>query len=267
MTVVVGILCENGVAIAADRQTTNTVFLPVLSPKPIQTSTGVTTKVSRIGNGTLFGISGSLAVGQEYEQLIIKCENNFSKNNYDRAVKNLKNDVVSNVKSRFETAKVMKEAVGEIQAYCQSVCECVFATNFKDGHKLVQIVNDGVFDVADDSNPVRVIGSGQLHADPFAAFLKNTFWPNKLPTLEEGILAAVWAVDYAIEVGAQDVGQGIDAFAVNVDGRKSTTRQLNDSDLQGHKDFIGEAREQLRELANLRIGSSSDAKRIPTIKK
>jgi hypothetical protein len=99
-------------------------------------------------------------------------------------------------------------------------------------------------------------------------FLKNTFWHERPPTVQEGILAACWAVDYAIEVGAPMVGRDINAFALAADRRgRVRATQVSPEEIRDHRSFIAAGRERLRELADLRQPSSQDADQIPTMAK
>jgi hypothetical protein len=82
--------------------------------------------------------------------------------------------------------------------------------------------------------------------------------------VEEGITAAVWAVDYAIEVGAPLVGKGIDAYSLGSDGKRIKARQLTPEELTEHRAFIQAARDKMRELLDLRKANAADAARIPT---
>jgi hypothetical protein len=46
--------------------------------------------------------------------------------------------------------------------------------------------------------PFISLGSGKLSADPFLGFLRKVYWPTKLPTIQEGALAACWTIQHAI---------------------------------------------------------------------
>jgi hypothetical protein len=104
-----------------------------------------------------------------------------------------------------------------------------------------------------------------LHSDPFLRFLKSTFWPDRLPTVDEGVLAAVWAVDYAIETGAPLVGSGINAYYLGKKGNKVLAREADEDQMKGNRDFIRAARERLRQMADLRNTTAVDADQVPTM--
>jgi hypothetical protein len=110
-----------------------------------------------------------------------------------------------------------------------------------------------------------VIGSGQMCADPFVKFLRNTFWPDRLPTVAEGVLAAYWAVDYAIEAGAPYVGPPIEAYALRKGRTKYLAEKVSDEELKTHSVFIRAARDALKGLSNVRNLTADDASQVPTL--
>lgn len=265
MTIIVGILCEGGVAIASDRQATNATFLPLVNPQSVQTATQSVTKTTLIGDDALLSVSGSPPIGSEYETIIKRFHPRFSKRSYDLATKKMKDEIRDNINKHLETAKLLCQVVGNAQAYAQSTCECLLAANFKDGIRLVQIQTQGALDVATKELPIRVIGSGQIQADPFTVFLRKTIWPDRLPTVDEGVLYAIWAVEYAIEVGSPGVGSGINAYSISKRGSKVFAKEATEDQIRGNRDFIREAKDQLRKSVEVRHPTPADAKKIPTM--
>jgi hypothetical protein len=88
--------------------------------------------------------------------------------------------------------------------------------------------------------PIVSIGSGQLVADPFLAFIRRIFWPSVPPTLSEGILAVVWALTYTIQSQPGGVGEPIQVATLSKDkSGQWKARQLADAEL-------GEPRENFR---------------------
>jgi 20S proteasome alpha/beta subunit len=253
------------VAIASDRQATNAAFLPLVNPTSVQTSVHSVTKVSIIGQDILLGVSGIPAIGDDYEAAIRREGQSFSSRNYELATRKLKDEIRGIVNKNAETADLLSKAIGPGPAFAQCTIECLLAANFKEGPRLIQITQQGQFDVAKPELPIRAIGSGQLQADPFLVFLKNTFWPDRLPTVEEGLLAACWAVDYAIEVGAAHVGKDLNAFFLSRNGQnKVRAKKATDDQITNHRDFIAVARERLRDLADPRGATEADAEQVPT---
>jgi hypothetical protein len=269
MTLIIGVLCEGGVVVAADRQVTSAIFLPLANPQPLQmqTSTSATTKVTIIERDTLLGISGTPAIADTYEASINSHHQRFTGGLYTNATRKLQEEIRGAILEHVKVAKELVGLIGQMHAYSQAVCECLLAAPFRDGVKLIQILQHGAFDVAKSELPIRVIGSGQIHADPFMVFLRNTFWPDRLPTVQEGILASCWAIDYAIEVGAPQVGRDIDAFTLSANERgRFRAVKVPEEQIKNHREFISAGRERLRDLANLHHSTQADIVQVPTLK-
>ena len=50
------------------------------------------------------------------------------------------------------------------------------------------------------------MGSGQQNIDPFLAFMREIFWPNGQPTLEEAAFIVTWALDFTIRTAPRWIG-------------------------------------------------------------
>src|SRR5262249_33715198 len=79
---------------------------------------------------------------------------------------------------------------------------------------LFQFDEQGLPEEATEDLPFIAIGSGQHIADPFLAFLRRVFWPNELPTLADGVLAAIWTVRHAIDTNPGGVGEPIQIITI-----------------------------------------------------
>ncbi len=170
MTLIVGILCSDGVAIASDRQSTLNAFIPLAkapSPVSIQTTLADVTKVTKIGQDVLLGTAGRPSIGDDYHPVIKKYQPMFATRPYDVAVEKLKGEIRATINGHLQTSALTLQLLGPgLKAYADGTTECLFAANFKDGPRLIQIEREGAFDVAKRENPLRVIGGGQHHADP-----------------------------------------------------------------------------------------------------
>lgn len=266
MTLIVGILCEDGVALATDRQGTNNTLIPLAKQPVVAQATIVgVTKVVSLGTSGLLASAGNPAIGDEYEFALKKHHPGFPGRRTDVAIDKMKGDIRGVIDPHLKTAAIAAPLLGS-QAYGEATIECLLIGHFNDGPKLLQIQREGTFDIAKPENPIRTIGSGQLHAEPFLYFLKKTFWPERLPTVQEGILAACWTIEHAIEVGAPMVGLGCNAYSLSKESGKYKISQVSPEHMQGHRDFIAAARQQLRELANLRQTTPAEGLQVPTMK-
>ncbi len=107
------------------------------------------------------------------------------------------------------------------------------------------------------------MGSGQMIADPFLALMREVFWPNDPPTLQDATLAATWTLDHAISVNPGGVnGPARVAVLERVSG-SLRARELTDDDLQEHRQNIEEAKGRLREYRSQQQATAPDIPDVP----
>jgi len=95
--------------------------------------------------------------------------------------------------------------------------------------------------------PFMAVGSGQPIADPFLAFLKRLFWPNRVPTLAEGRLAAVWTIAHVTKTNPGGVGGDIQLWmlARGQAGNAPTIVELKLDQIQEHLNQVSAAERAL----------------------
>ncbi len=88
--------------------------------------------------------------------------------------------------------------------------------------------------------PLEAVGSGPAIADPFLAFIRRLFWPKRLPTVQEGVFSALWAVRHAIQTSPGGVAEPIQVAVL--EGTKA--HELDDDDLAEHMRAIADAEQR-----------------------
>jgi hypothetical protein len=83
--------------------------------------------------------------------------------------------------------------------------------------------------------PFACIGSGQTIADPFLGLLRRVFWSDHQPTTDEGLFAAVWALDHAIKVNPGGVAEPMQVITMIQKGSDFVVKELSDAQLAEHK--------------------------------
>jgi hypothetical protein len=145
------------------------------------------------------------------------------------------------VNNAFNTAGFAARVVGNAIAMQDAMCGGLLAAGFKDGLKLVEISPQVGVEYMTKDLPFITLGSGKPSADPFLGFLRNVFWPNDLPTIQEGALAAYWTIRHAIDMKVSGVGFDVDVFTVQPEAKSFAARKLDDAELSEHMDFISAA--------------------------
>jgi hypothetical protein len=146
------------------------------------------------------------------------------------------------------------------------VCGTLVAAKFVDGVSIVEVTPTGAVDFYSKELPFICLGSGKQNSDPFLAYLWSVFFPNSLPTLEEGALLAYWSIKQAISSASPHIGLGIDVFVLDPTATPRT-RELSDAELAPHIEFIDEAANALRGLRDRMRGSVERVPDVPVLKK
>jgi 20S proteasome alpha/beta subunit len=92
-----------------------------------------------------------------------------------------------------------------------------------------------------DELPFASIGSGQSIADPFLGLLRRVFWSDHQPTVNEGLFAAIWALDHAIKVNPGGVAEPMQVMKMIQDGDTIEIKELSTEELAEHKEAVRNA--------------------------
>lgn len=97
--------------------------------------------------------------------------------------------------------------------------------------------------------PFLSIGSGQPVADPFLAFIRRIFWPDQAPSLNDGILAALWTVTHTIHAQPGGVASPIRIVTLTRDkNNKWKAEELSEGDLGEHQQMIELTEDEMRKV-------------------
>jgi 20S proteasome alpha/beta subunit len=207
MTLIVGIKCRDGVVVGADGAATNVV---PLGPPTIRQSTK---KIEILGDQVVLAVSGPVGLGQHFRDEIVALVGQAGKSPWKTladAKRLLKERMWKHAGDAWARAKVVMDAAGA-SALQSTISHSLVAFLLSGGSSahLIQFDPECSPEEATDSLPFVAAGSGQPMADPFLAFLRRILWPDTLPSVEEGVFAALWTLDYAIKAHPGGVAEPI----------------------------------------------------------
>jgi 20S proteasome alpha/beta subunit len=230
MTVLVGVLCTDGVVVGSDSSATFGAG-PNLSTieQPIQ-------KTFIIGNDVIFATTGAGGLGQRLEYVLQvlrhQVQNWHDQHHWGVAVQ-ISNRMLKNMQDTF----VKPGQVGALVAFaCQNAFRlCEFA------------VTDFQPEMKTTGNWFVSMGSGQLITDPFFGLLRRTLFRNAQPTLAEGVLAAYWALHNAIDLNTGGINGPVQLAVLRRSpaGSSFDARLLSDDELDEHRSAVQAVEEHL----------------------
>jgi len=244
MTVLVGILASDGVAVAADRQVTvGHIGLP-------------TQKIAPVGGDSLVASSGSLALGQKIRMVFETHHAELRAHPYADhlpAIEQAIRVVVTPTLQMAEKTRYVIPGAENNALACSLAC-----IPFADGLRLCHIDYDGSIYCLNENLPYVTAGSGKINADPFIRFIWDVFWPESghLPPLREAIFAAYWTVQMNIEYQSMGVGIGVDVWTVSRNGNGGYAAAETDrARLEPSGMFIESMKHAMRAQRDLTFGN------------
>lgn len=110
------------------------------------------------------------------------------------------------------------------------------------------------------------LGSAQPITDPFLALMREVFWREGRPRVEDAIFVVTWAIEHAIKVNPGGVN-GPTKIAVLEAETKSrlAARLLDDEEIDMHRQNVADALEHLRGFRNRHQVASSGVPDLPEV--
>lgn len=242
MTLLVGVLCENGAVIAADRQVTHGALGNLTVGYPGN-------KVHDFGGDLIYAVSGPVSLGQQLGNLFETKYPSIKGSHYFKIVPGLQTESAAILGPALQTASQASKALGN-PAILEGLCGSLIAAPFGDGLKLVEVNYQGRFEHMTKDTAFICVGGGKANADPFIRFLWSVFWKDRPPLVEEGVLMVYWTIKAAIEAATSGVGFDVDvAYLKNIDGKKYELKRLGQpDDFLEHNELIAEGCSALRAI-------------------
>lgn len=256
MTLIVGILCSDGVVLAADGAAT----LGNLGQQTVRQSCR---KLNIIDTKVVVGCSGAVGLAQCILGDVETCWKDPRTRNKPPVewMKQVRKQILPAIEAELKAAAISATVVGHPVAMASAITQTLVAVPLGEEACLFQFNQQGSPEQASSDLPFISIGSGQALADTFLAFLRRVFWPDNLPSLGEGLLAACWALTHAIETMPGGVAEPMQiAVLEKGDGGKWKARVLDGHELDEHKQFVSEAEKHLRGYSFL---SNAEVSSIP----
>jgi 20S proteasome alpha/beta subunit len=223
MTVLVGVLCTDGVIVGSDSSATFGAA-PSLSTieQPIQ-------KTFIVGDDVIFATTGAGGLGQRLEyilQVLQQQSQNWHDQHHLQLALQISNSMLANMQRTF----LQPGQMGALVAFaCQNAFHlCEFA------------VADFQPEMKTTTNWFVSMGSGQMITDPFFGLLRRTLFRHAQPTLAEGVLAACWALHNAIDLNTGGINGPVQLAVLrrSPDGSSFEARLLSKDELDEHRSAV-----------------------------
>jgi hypothetical protein len=210
-------------------------------------------KLKVVGEHLVLGVSGPVGLMQSYQLELerkLKATNNRV-NWRDKldARSSLQRLLWPHAEEAWKRAGTVAATAGPGAAMQAAAHQSVVAFPIADEACLVQLDHQCQPEEASRDLPFVSIGSGQVLADPFLAFIRRVFWPLQLPSLHDGILAAVWTIQHAIRTQPGGVAEPIQIVSLCKDKDGNwTAQQLSRDEVDGHRLMIRAIEDKMQQF-------------------
>jgi 20S proteasome alpha/beta subunit len=227
MTSIVGIKCKDGIVIGADSSATFSVNGQFnIMEQPIE-------KIEVIRDKVIVAGTGEIGLGQRFCALV---QRQWDGKHFKNDIETCK-DLTKLAIDDFSSTHAKMGSYGALVAFPaeKKPVLCEFAvSNFQP-----EIKTEKIWYVS--------MGSGQPITDPFLAFIREIFWKDGLPSVNQATFAVTWILDHAIRINAGGVNGPIRIAVLETKGEHLEARSLSDTDLDEAKQNVDDIKKYLGE--------------------
>lgn len=241
MTLIVGILCEDGVVVASDRAATfGADGMSTIGQQPVR-------KIRCLRDSVIYSSSGAIGISQLLADKLVAMwdEKQFTTGEtFEAAMGRIGREFMGVALPYMQAGAIQRQLVGEAG---QSLCKSMVAIPVNKRPCLFSFDYSGSPEAATADLPFVTMGSGQPIADPFLAFLKRLLWKDCQPTVSEGRLAAVWTIQHVTQTNPGGVGQGFQLVTL-VGGKGKNMPKIDEAteeDIEEHRQKVASVEDAL----------------------
>lgn len=236
MTILVGILCKDGVVIGSDSSAT-------FAAGQFRTIEQETKKIDIVGDQIIIAGTGQIGLGQRFSSQIQEAYK--AKKFTGQSPIEMAKTMCQYGQNDFVSTRVAQGQYGALVAFpaTQKLNLCEFATtDFQP-----ELKTDRLWYVS--------MGSAQPIVDPFLGLMRKVFWTKGQPIYQEGIFAVTWAIQHAIELNPGGVNGPLQIATLTHQNSGDTKAHLLEShELAEHINNVEGAIEHLRNYREMLSG-------------
>ena len=244
MTAVVGILCQDGLVIGTDSSATlshNTIEQP-------------TQKLFIVNDEVIVAFAGDFGLAQRFR---LVCQRLFR-------------ELPANLEHRVDIGRLLSaSALQDFAATgtnATQFCALVGFSYQNDFH--LCLFSQGNFQpyFLEPNLWFTSMGNGSQITDPFLALIRDVFWSDRQPTVQDGRFAVTWALSHAIDVNTGGINGPIQMAVLEqqkMSGSSFQVRKVDEFELREHMKNVSDAKEYLRNYVESQ--QSDEASDVPQL--
>ena len=242
MTIIIGVLCQDGVVVGTDSSATFTASRVRTIEQPCK-------KIEIIDDHIIITGTGQIGLGQRFYEIVDVFWN--KKSFRDKSAVQACKELCELAYKDFGSTGVSKGSYGSLLAFAANeefnLCE------FSENDFQPELKTENIWYVA--------MGSGQNIADPFLGFIRRVFWKNTPPKVNGAIFCVTWALSHTIDLNPGGIKGPSQIAILEMTSNGYRARFLSDAEITEHEDNINAAEEYLEKYKEI-LEDKSD-KKIP----
>jgi 20S proteasome alpha/beta subunit len=222
VTLLVGVLCSDGVVVAADSFMT-------LGQGPGQfTISHQARKIEIVSNQVIVAGTGQVGLGQRFAA---KVKELWGNNKLKGTEVESSRIIAEEALKDFSSTGAQRGSFGALVAFpkSQEVHLCEFAS----ADMQPELKTKKAWFVS--------MGSGQSLADPYLALMRTVFWSDGPPNVEDGKFAAVWVVQHVLKAAPGFVGPPVDVAVLKKEAGGIRASFVSEDELEEHLGSVADA--------------------------
>ena len=248
MTVLVGVRCTDGVVIGADSMATSVAGVNPLAGFP-------TDKLSIIDGKVILAGTGAVGLGQRFQAIV---DSHWKKKTFQKSCVECTKLLSANTINDFQSTGLRPTQHGYgFGALVAAPME-----------KRAELVEFGVADFQPERKDGKLnfvtMGSGQLLADPFMAFLSRVLWSGEQPDVKHALFGVYWALNHTIKYAPSGVGGPIKLATLQKANNDWSARILSSDELEETSQHIELVEEQIGKLPE-QLLDDGNVEPVPTL--
>lgn len=250
MTLIVGVLCEDGVVIGSD-----SVETFGLEPN-LRTIEQPSIKIEIIGRKIITASTGHVGLAQRFNR-IVKGLHNSDRLRGSDVIETGRLIAEETINDFRTTASALQNhpqhgwGFGSLVAIPINNAPQLFS--YDPVQFLPELKGDTDEERGDRTGRIVSLGSGQAIADPFLGFIRHIFWKDRLPKVRDGKLAVTWTLIHTIDLNTGGIGGEPHLAALEKRGRDWRAEMANVGEIMEEVDdlerMLGDRRNTLLEAA------------------
>ena len=227
MTVLVGVLCSDGLVVGADSIATSSAGMhPLIQVRSDD-------KIKIIGGRVIIAGTGAVGLGQRFHAVVQKAwdEEIFSRKSCNDCCRHLATAAVTDFRGTG-TPQHSQNGYG---------FAAMLGVPIGNSPELVEF---GLPDFQPERKTGNMhfvsMGSGQVLADPFLAFVSRVLWQGKQPDVKTATFGVYWALDHAIKFAPGGIGAPIRIAVLRRVSNEWSARLLEEAELEEQAQHISE---------------------------